>query len=515
VLADFEGGLSGFTSNSAVVRLLTGVLGKLKGESALEGCGGLKGFQGGCTATMNVDGVADAGLAVAEVTGALDGGEIFVGVATPARTALSLFDAHVEWAPGINDLEDEHGLDAITRLVGVGLIAEGLSDGDSDEAANEFLKTEGGRGALAWFAAVEVTLAYGTDDEPIDGDKLIELLDAFFDDAMEIWADLASERALARARIIVNNWTDVLCPAISALAGQVQGLADIIRGSLHSGESDVESLKAEARDIAVYCALTARHIGENIHGPPASSLQTEPEPKAGPEPEAEPEPESESESELQPAIAPVRLAMDGAQSILAALQAELLEASASANSGRETMVSLVGQINSIESQRAQAKDDHGVLVAEYKPLAKQSQTPAKKLMNLQARVDAASGDLAAAEAVALSAQALIEVFGDPSDRSQTMEGISVGSALRTQLSGSRKVAQQLRSQLEVWGQLSELTKASVAEVERGHAALSEQLEPLRSRLKERRKERVAVTRAQVSHGTQGAKSQSRLEGAKS
>ena len=141
MLADFEGGLSGFTSNRAVVRLLTGVLGNLKGESALEGCGGLKGFQGGRTATMNVEGVVDAGLAVAEVTGALDGGEIFVGVATPARTALSLFDAHVEWAPGINDLEDEHGLDAITRLVGVGLIAEGLCEGDSDESANQFLNT--------------------------------------------------------------------------------------------------------------------------------------------------------------------------------------------------------------------------------------------------------------------------------------------------------------------------------------------------------------------------------------
>ena len=181
MLADFEGGLSGFTSKSAVVRLLAGVLGTLKGDSALDGHGGVSGLQSAAPSTLSVDGVVEAGQAVAEVAGALDGGEIFIGVATPARTALALYDAHVEWAPGINDLEDEHGLDAIVRLVGIGLVAEGLCEGDSDESANYFLTTEAGRGVLAWFAAVEVTLAFGTDDEPIDGDKLIDLLDAFFD----------------------------------------------------------------------------------------------------------------------------------------------------------------------------------------------------------------------------------------------------------------------------------------------------------------------------------------------
>jgi len=284
VLADFEGGLSGFTSKSVVVRLLTGVLGTLKGEAALNGNGGVSGLQCASPAKLSTAGVVDAGQAVAEVAGALDGGEIFIGVATPARTALALYDAHVEWAPGINDLEDEHGLDAIVRLVGIGLIAEGLCEGDSDESGIQFLKTEAGRALLAWFAAVEVTLAYGTDDEPIDGDKLIDLLDAFFDDAMEVWAELASERALARARIIVNNWTDVLCPAIAALAGQVQAMADIVRGSLRSDESDLDSLKAEAQAIAVYGALTARHIAESIHGTPEPSLQAEPEPEPEPEP---------------------------------------------------------------------------------------------------------------------------------------------------------------------------------------------------------------------------------------
>ena len=136
-------------------------------------------------------------------------------------------------------------------VLGIGSLACG-DEGDSDESASHFLTTEAGRGVLAWFAAVEVTLAYGTDDEPIDGDKLIDLLDAFFDDAMEAWAELASERALARARIIVNNWTDALCPAITALAGQVQAVADIVRGCLHTNDSDVESLKAEAQAIAVY-----------------------------------------------------------------------------------------------------------------------------------------------------------------------------------------------------------------------------------------------------------------------
>jgi hypothetical protein len=214
--------------------------------------------------------VAEAGQAIAEVASHLDGGEPYAGVATPARTALSLYDAHVDWSPGIQDLEDEHGRDAVMRLVGLGLIAESLCEEGSDEAANAWLDTESGRAALAWFAAVEIVLAFSMEDEAIDGDKLLDLLDGFFDSSIDEWAEFAGDTALARARIIVNNWTDVLCPAITAAAANVGVIAKAVRGALGDG-GDVEALVAESESIALYQALVARHLGEMLGGEMAAA----------------------------------------------------------------------------------------------------------------------------------------------------------------------------------------------------------------------------------------------------
>ena len=146
-------------------------------------------------------------------------------MATPARTALSLYGGHE--VPGLNDLEDEHGLDAITRLVGLGLITRGLSDADSDGAASAWLQTWT-RGARV-VRGVEVVLAYGTVDEPVESDKVLALLDDCFDRAIDAWSEYASERSLARARIIVNNWTDVLCPAVEVAASMVADIASTVQ----------------------------------------------------------------------------------------------------------------------------------------------------------------------------------------------------------------------------------------------------------------------------------------------
>lgn len=257
--------LDNFGSNRSRVRLLTGVLSVLDGDAVIASRGGVPGLCTTPPSMPSTDGVAEAALSIAEVVSHLDGGEPYAGVATPARTALALYDAHVDWSPGIQDLEDEHGRDAVMRLVGLGLIAEALSDTGSDESADAWLVTESGRAALAWFVAVEIVLSFATEEEPIDGDKLIDLLDAFFDAAIDEWAQFASDTALARARIIVNNWTDVLCPAVTAAGPHVARIAGAVRAALGEG-GDVEALMAEAKSIALYPALVARHVGEMLGG---------------------------------------------------------------------------------------------------------------------------------------------------------------------------------------------------------------------------------------------------------
>ena len=218
MLADLESDLGSIMDHAGRVGLLTEVLRALSGDALLAGYGGVESLLTVTPGMPPADGVSDRGGAVAEVAAYLDSGELYAGVATPARTALSLYSGHEDWAPGLNDLEDEHGLDAVIRLVGLGLIAEGLSEDDSDGAAAAWLSTSSGRASLAWFAAVEVVLAYGTADDPVEADKVLDLLDAFFDTAIDAWSEHASERSLARARIIVNNWTD----ASVRLSPQVQ-----------------------------------------------------------------------------------------------------------------------------------------------------------------------------------------------------------------------------------------------------------------------------------------------------
>jgi len=303
VLADLESDLGSLLDHSGRAALLTEVLRVLAGDAQLANHGGVSSLLTSDPGMPSADGVGEQGAPVAELAAQLDSGELYAGVATPARTALALYVGHEDWAPSLSDLEDEHGLDAITRLVGLGLIAEGLSEQDSDGAASAWLQTSSGRAALAWFAAVEVVLAFGTTDDPVDADKVLELLDTFFDAAIDAWAEHASERALARARIIVNNWTDALCPAVEAGAAMVSGIAAAVRGALGDGaDVGVDALVDEAQALGLYRSLVARHVGELIHGEaeikgepvPANTAGVIEEPKTTPE--QVPEPESESES---------------------------------------------------------------------------------------------------------------------------------------------------------------------------------------------------------------------------
>ena len=256
--------IAGYAADPMRVELVSGVLAVARGCGAYAGSAGLR---AGALRMPPGDGLDEYDDALAAWLSHADSGELYAGLAMPARTALALFDAREAWASGINELEAEHGRDAIVRLVGLGLAAEALCEGDSDASAARFLETESGQAVLAWFTAVDVVLAFATSDEPIDADRLIDLLDAHLDEGIDTWAGVADERSLARARIIVNNWTDWMGPVIDGLTGRVDALADRVRAAVGPNGRDGEALADEAASIGIHRCLVARHVGEQVHGP--------------------------------------------------------------------------------------------------------------------------------------------------------------------------------------------------------------------------------------------------------
>ena len=119
MLADFEADLLGFLDHPGRVELLRSVLRLTTGAAALDGCGPLTSLTGASIGLPPSGGVRERGASVAEIGAYLDAGDLFTGVATPARTALSLFRGHEDWASGMNDLEDEHGLVNVVCSMGV------------------------------------------------------------------------------------------------------------------------------------------------------------------------------------------------------------------------------------------------------------------------------------------------------------------------------------------------------------------------------------------------------------
>jgi len=154
VIADLQGVLEAIGASHVVHRLLRTVLSKTDGPGQLSDHGGVPSLLKAKGGIPSAEGVNERGRAIAEVAQALDHGEHFAAVATSARSALSLYDAHLEWALGISDLEDDQGRDAVVRLFGLALIAQGLYEGDGSARAKQALESEGGRAQLAWFAAV-------------------------------------------------------------------------------------------------------------------------------------------------------------------------------------------------------------------------------------------------------------------------------------------------------------------------------------------------------------------------
>ncbi|MFZ5482405.1 MAG: hypothetical protein ACOZNI_36925, partial [Myxococcota bacterium] len=196
--------------------------------------------------------------AAREFASRLDGGDAFVNVAISTRMALSLWDAHQDWAVGISDLEADHGRDVAVRALAVGALAQKLG------GERAILATGAGRDLLRWLAAVELALARTPVDEPLGGRALSDVLDTFGDDAADALATTFGADAHAARRLI-----GTLAPSVDACAAACDAarVADAVRGALPPlPGNDRDALAGEAARLPVYAVLLGRLIEEVAGG---------------------------------------------------------------------------------------------------------------------------------------------------------------------------------------------------------------------------------------------------------
>ncbi len=197
----------------------------------------------------------DPGAAAAlAIAAELDSGAHFAGVAIALRSALSLYDAHVDWEAGIEDLEDDQARDSALRALGIAAIAGALWP---DDPVGELLELDHGEALVDWLVA-DLVLSQGTEDEPPEEEPLTRLLghldDVDLPEALEDRAELGREVLEALGPVIDERVTDA--------AGSVVRLAENMRSTLGDVRSDIDALTAEAREAPVYEVLAARLVAE-------------------------------------------------------------------------------------------------------------------------------------------------------------------------------------------------------------------------------------------------------------
>ncbi|MBK9368738.1 MAG: hypothetical protein IPN01_20930 [Deltaproteobacteria bacterium] len=212
-------------------------------------------------------GAGDAPLApgASPVAQALDGGGANRFPGLSARLALTLYDAHAEWASGLSDLEADQGFDATVRLYGLALAA--LTEGGSAAQAAAWLRSPEGQRLARYVTAVEIALAFSTDgDLPLDF-RPSELVLTFGDDARD-----ALSGAIGGLPGEVGDTLRALLPTLDALAGEAAaesaGLADALRAALGPQPSNRrEDLAAEAARWPVYRLLWPSGGGSSVAAP--------------------------------------------------------------------------------------------------------------------------------------------------------------------------------------------------------------------------------------------------------
>ncbi len=251
--------------NGTVYRLIREVLGALPPDAQLDGRGGLPGLLLDVAPPLNVPTDLDLSRSVGELVGTMDVGDHFASIASSCRNNLSLYDAHLDWALGIADLERDQGGDAIYRLHGIGLAAHSLFEGSAPEQVGELLSYESGRALVCWFVSVDFVLAFSTEDEPADLQRLKDLIDLHKDAAMRSLFSIAGPRALEGSEAVVGILLGVLKSVIVCASGEAETISGAVRRALPElDDNSREALQLEADQLAVYRLLLARLCAEMV-----------------------------------------------------------------------------------------------------------------------------------------------------------------------------------------------------------------------------------------------------------
>ena len=112
MISDLRTALVAAQADELAVQLLRSVLSAIPPEARLEGRGGLGGLLAEPVTERVIREDLDMASAASDIASALDRGDLLHAVAMSPRVALSLYDAHLEWAVGVGDLEREQSRDA-------------------------------------------------------------------------------------------------------------------------------------------------------------------------------------------------------------------------------------------------------------------------------------------------------------------------------------------------------------------------------------------------------------------
>jgi hypothetical protein len=285
VISDLRAALRDAAEDGAAVALLRSVLSALPPEAQFSGRGGVEGLLSEPVSGRSLAAEEDGASAASEVSQAMDRGDLLAALAVGARVSLSLYDAHLEWALGIGDLEREQARDAAIRLHGIGLLAQRLFDGSTPERAGELLSYEAGRAMLAWFIAVEVVLPISTEDEPAQTQHLRDLMDQHGEMAIQELNHLGSRADREGGAEVIRAMLGVVGPVVGAAVGAVGGVAGAVRRALPElADNSQDSLRAERESLGVYTLLVARllaeieaeALAEDLPPPPPPAPQVDP-----------------------------------------------------------------------------------------------------------------------------------------------------------------------------------------------------------------------------------------------
>ena len=289
MISDLRSALVAADADELAVQFLRSVFSALPPEARLENRGGLGGLLAEPVTARGIREDFDGVSAASDIAAALDHGDLLHAVAVSPRVALSLYDAHLEWALGVGDLEREQSRDAAVRLHGIGLLAQRLFDGSTPERAGELLSYEAGRALVVWFIAVELVLAMSTEDEPVTSQHLRDLIEQHGESVIQDLSHLASRADREGGQDIIKAMLGVIGPVVPVIVAAVPAVAGAVRQSLPDlADGGQDALIAEAEHTGVYMLLTARLVAE-IEAERLDEVLPEPDPpvvQARPEIEA-------------------------------------------------------------------------------------------------------------------------------------------------------------------------------------------------------------------------------------